>query len=184
MKKIHIKNRIIRNYIMSNKSNLNQVSLDDIGMSRDEFDKMEKYAESAMKVKSDPNAIPDLQKMLVYIYELLEEIETSEMQELEKRDRKQFEFILTHKYRDTIPSIKIMNLILEPERYENLERLLDMFERLENVKAGKVNIDIAQKDYCESLNQQYVYPAHGGKEGFEKKIEEMKKEEELKKKKK
>jgi hypothetical protein len=163
------------------KSNMNQVSLNDIGMTRDDFEKMDKYAENAMKVKSDPNAIPDLEKMLVHIYELLEEIETPEMQELEQKDRKQFEVILTHKYRDCIPSIRIMNLILESERYDNLDKLLDMFERLQKVKDGKVNIDAAQKDFCEKLNETYVYPAHGGKEGFEKKIEEMKKEEEEKK---
>ena len=151
-------------------------------MSREEFEKMDKYAENAIQVKSDPNAIPDLQNMLVHIYDLLDEIETPKMQALEKNDRKQFEFILTHKYRDNIPSIKIMNLILEPERYENLEKLLDMFERLQKVKTGHLNIDVAQKEWCESLNQQYVYPAHGGKEGFEKKIEEMKKEDEMKKK--
>lgn len=164
-------------------SKLNQVSLNDIGMSREDFEKMDKYAESAMQVKSDPNAIPDLEKMLVHIYELLEEIETPEMQELEKKDRKQFEVILTHKYRDDIPSIKIMNLILEPERYENLDKLLDMFERLQMVKDKKITIDSAQKEWCEKLNETYVYPVHGGKEEFEKKMEEMKRDDETNKKK-
>ena len=165
---------------MSQKTNLKQVTMDEVGLNRDDFDQMNQYAESALKVQSDPNAIPDLSKMLVHIQRLLEEIETPAMQELERKNRKEFEVILTHKYRDDIPSLRILNLMLEPDRYDNLEKLLDMFERLQNVKDGKVNIETAQKDWCEKLNQEYVYPSHGGKEGFEKKIEEMQKEEDNK----
>jgi hypothetical protein len=89
------------------------------------------------------------------------------MQELEKRDRNEFEKILTHKYYNDISSIKIINLMLEPNRYENLETLLDMFEGLKNVKNGNLDIQDAHKNWCEKMNEKYVYSKHGGKENFE-----------------
>ncbi len=125
---------------------------------------------NAMKIEMDPNAIPDLDNMLIYIQKLLEEIETPRMQYLEKTNKNEFEKILTHKYHENIPSFKIINLLLEPERYENLDKLLDMFERLKNIKNGNLDIQKAHKDWCEKMNEEYVYPKHGGKANFEKNI--------------
>ncbi len=157
---------------MTQKGNLKEVSLNDVGMTQAEFDQMDQHTENALQVKMDPNAIPDLDKLLVYIQDMLEDIETPVMQELEKKNKQEFERILTHKYYNDIQSMKIINLLLEPERYENLEKLLDMFERLKLVKSGKVNIDDAHKNWCEKMNEEYVYSKHGGKENFEKKMKE------------
>jgi hypothetical protein len=147
----------------------NAVSLNEMGINMNDMDEK---ARDAMRVEMNPNAIPDLDTMLVNIQRLLEDIETPEMQELEKKNRNEFEKILTHKYYEDISSTKIINLMLEPERYENLEKLLDMFERLKNVKNGNLDIQDAHKKWCEKMNEEYVYSKHGGKENFEKVMKE------------
>jgi hypothetical protein len=155
---------------MSKKQNQqNALTLNEMGINMNNMDETER---NAMRIDMNPNAIPDLDNMLVHIQRLLEDIETPEMQELEKKNRSEFEKILTHKYYEDISSIKIINLMLEPERYENLEKLLDMFERLKNVKSGKLNIQDAHKNWCEKMNEEYVYSKHGGKENFEKVMRE------------
>jgi uncharacterized Ntn-hydrolase superfamily protein len=160
---------------MTQKSNLDEVTIKDIGMSREEFDKMDQYTEDALKVDMNPDAIPDLDKLLVSIKKMLQDIESPSMKALEKKNKNEFEKILTHKYYEDIQSMKIINLLLEPARYENLDKLLDMFDRLKQVKQGNVNIQDAHKKWCEKMNEEYVYSKHGGKLGFEKKMKELKK---------
>ena len=126
-----------------------------------------------MEVTMDKNAIPDLDDMLEHIEELLSDIETPEMQELEKRDKKEFEKILTHKYYSLIPSTKIINMFLAPERYDNLERFMEMCDRLRLVKDGKKDMKSAYQEWCEKVNNDLLYPSFGGKEEFEKKMKEM-----------
>jgi uncharacterized Ntn-hydrolase superfamily protein len=147
----------------------NVLSLNEMGINMNEMDEMSR---DALRVEMTPNAIPDLDNLLENIQNLLEDIETPEMQQLEKTNRKEFEKILTHKYYSDISSIKIINLMLEPARYENLEKLLDMFERLKQVKNGNLNIQDAHKNWCEKMNEEYVYSKHGGKENFEKVMKE------------
>ena len=97
------------------------------------------------------------------------DVETTEMQQLAQLHKKEYETILTHKYSQDIP-IKIINLMLEDERYENLERFLDLIERLKAVQEGKVDINDAHKAFSESLNDKYVYSKFGGKDKFEKEM--------------
>lgn len=150
----------------------NSISLSDLGVQNID-EKMRNSYISQMNA----NSIPDLDNILIHIQELLQDIETPEMKNLETKNRKEFEKILTHKYYEKINSIKIINLMLEPERYENLEKLLDMFDNLKKVKNGKTDIQNAHKLWCEKMNEEYVYSKHGGKTNFEKKMaEEMKKE--------
>lgn len=143
----------------------NSVSLSDLGV-----EKIDEKMRNAYMSQMNANAIPDLDKILVHVQELLQEIETPQMQKLEKENKKEFEKILTHKYYEKIDSFKIINLMLEPERYENLEKLLDMFDNLKNVKQGKTNIQDAHKVWCEKMNDEYFYSKNGGKENFEKKL--------------
>lgn len=148
----------------------NSISLNELGMQNFDEDMRNNYI-----AQMNANAIPDLDNILEYIQELLCDIETPHMQKLEKENKKEFERVLCAKYQDKINSIKIINLMLEPERYENLEKLLDMFDNLKKVKQGKVSVQDAHKNWCEKMNQEYVYSKHGGKQNFEKKMAELNK---------
>jgi hypothetical protein len=135
-------------------------------------DEVDENARAEIELKADPSAIPDLSKMLEKIYDLLKEADTLLVPGLSEEKRKKTETRLSQKYNNDISSAKIISLMLADDRYENLDRLLDMFDRLEEVKKGRVEINDAQRNFGEKLNEKYVYPKFGGKEEFEKKMAE------------
>ena len=118
------------------------------------------------KLSMDPNAIPDLGQMLDIINDLLAFIETDRMIKLENDNKLEFERTIHGKYNALLP-IKIIKLMIEPDRYDHLSRLLDMFDILNNVKDGNSNIQDAYTNFSEKLNEKYIYPMHGGKANFE-----------------
>ncbi|ATZ80941.1 hypothetical protein BMW23_0896 [Bodo saltans virus] len=139
---------------------------------------MKRLASQQMNVKPDVNAIPDLEELLSQIKKLLNDIESPQYIRLKESNKQEFERIIIHKYLETIP-LKIINLMLEENRYSHLDTLLDMFDKLNNVKKGNINIDDAGKQIGEKMNEQYLYPKiDGGKEGFNKLLEKIKKENE------
>lgn len=123
-----------------------------------------------LNVEMSVDAIPNLDLLLLNMYNLLKEIETPQMKELEKKDRKEFEIVLTHKYYPFIQSTRYINLLLEPERYSNMTIFLNMIERLKKVQDGKKDIKASHSEWCEFLNNKYVYPTFGGKAEFEAKM--------------
>ena len=92
----------------------------------------------------------------------------NEMEPLKKR-RSEIETRITRKYLMEIPK-NIIDLMLEKCRFENLERLRGMFNMLKPVQQGLVDIESAQKNFNEKLNNEYVYPKFGGKAEFEKQM--------------
>lgn len=87
------------------------------------------------------------------------------------KKREEFEALVYGKYNSVIP-MKIISLLIEQERYDNLNELLDMFERLKAVKEGKKDIHEEAEKFGEINRSKYVYPKFGGKEKF---LEEMSK---------
>lgn len=126
----------------------------------------------AFKVSMTPNAIPNIDEMLVNIDKLLDFIETPKLKKLEHSNNKEFERQIYTKFNTILP-ITIINLLVENNRYEHLNRLLEMCNTLKKVKNGELNIHEEHAKFSENLNDEYLYPQFGGKENFEK---EMKKQ--------
>jgi len=131
----------------------------------------------------DPSAIPDLEELLKNIIEMVKYTSTEEMIEMEKTNPIMYEQHLDEKF-ECISSryygmFKL--LLVREEREENLCKLIDMFTKLRDIKQGKIDIQNADKQYQESLNEEYVYPQFGGKDGYEKKLAEMGKHQKSKK---
>jgi len=147
------------------RSTKNQVSLSE----------MDAVTEKAMQVEMTPSAIPDIRSLLENISDIMNDIESEPLASLEKRNKKEFDRILSQKYfhGKNVP-LKIINLLCESgdARYDNLNRLLDMMDRLSAVKTGKSEINTAFQAYSEKLNEDFIYSKHGGKENFEKKMAE------------
>jgi len=135
----------------------NSFNLDDI--SQDTID--------SFKLTMNPNAIPDMGEMLEVVYEMVNFIETPEMQQLEKDNFSEFETRLYGMYNARLP-MKIISLMTEANRYDNLDELINMFEVLNEIKEGKKNIQEEFEKFNEGLNKKYLYDPHGGKENFEK----------------
>lgn len=126
-----------------------------------------------IRMSMDASAIPNLEELLKYVNSLITFVETPEMVSLSKTNYQEYERMAYQRYNQHMP-IKIIGMIVnEEERYENLERLLDMFDTLEAIKSGKKNMQDEYANFSEKLNEKYLYPAYGGsKESF---IEAMKK---------
>lgn len=118
------------------------------------------------------NAIPDLEKLLSIVLEMLLYINTDEMQKLETTDEIAFEHHLDAKFEYLSSKYYIIFKMLldKKHRTENIEKLIDTFSILRDVKSGSINIHDADKNYKEALNEQYIYPKYGGKENFEKEM--------------
>lgn len=122
---------------------------------------------NAFKLSMNPNAIPDLGELMGTIEAMLQFMETDHMKELEKVNKAEFETLVYGRYNDIIP-MKIISLMVDDNRYENLDGLLDMFDILTDVKNGKKNIHEEAEKFGEKQNAKFVYPQFGGKENFEK----------------
>lgn len=138
------------------------------GITQDMVDKV--------KLTMTPDAIPDVDRILEIIEDMLNFIETPVMEELEKTDKEEFERLVYGKYNgiEELP-FRIISLVVDENRYENIEQLLDMFEILKEVKAGKKNIFEEAEKFGEAQNEKFVYKNFGGKENFIKMMEESKK---------
>lgn len=123
------------------------------------------------KLSMDPNAIPDLHSLMEKIENMLSFMETDEMRRLEEENLDEFETLVYGRYNAEVP-MKIISLMVDENRYENLEQLLDMFDVLMDVKTGKKNIQEEAEKFSEKQNEKYVYPKFGGKEEFQKVIAE------------
>lgn len=126
----------------------------------------------AFKVSMTPSAIPNIDEMLVHIDKLIDFIETPKMKNLEHSNNKEFERQAYAKFNSVLP-MSIINLLVESNRYEHLERLLEMCNTLKKVKNGELDIHEEHTKFSEKLNTEYLYPKFGGKENFE---NEMKKQ--------
>jgi hypothetical protein len=131
-----------------------------------------------IRMSMDASAIPDLTELLKYVNSLISFVETPEMMLLSKTNYEEYERRAYQRYNQHMP-IKIIGMMVnEEERYENLERLLDMFDRLDGIKSGKKNMQEEYADFSEKLNEQYLYPEYGGtKESFIKAMEKSKEDE-------
>jgi hypothetical protein len=118
------------------------------------------------RVSMTPNAIPDIDSMLVHIDNLLNFVELPEMKKLETVNKKEFERLVYGRFNAILP-INIINLLLEDDRYEHLDMLLNMCDTLKQVKDGKMDIHQEHAKFSEKLSEKYVYPKFGGKENFE-----------------
>jgi hypothetical protein len=144
---------------------------------------MKRMMEQGMEVKADPSAIPDLDNLLSEIKKIIKDVESPQFVALKEKNKSEYEQVIVHKYLEKVP-LKIINLMMEDNRYSHLSNLLDMFDKLNDVKKGKTNIDEAGKQFGEKMNEQYLYPKFGGgKKGFDEFLDKIKKENEEKEKK-
>ncbi len=127
---------------------------------------------NSFRLSMTPDAIPDMNYLMTVVEQIIFFIETEEMQKLEKSNKEEFEKMIYGKYNNDVP-MKIIALLVDENRYENLEQLLDMFDVLSDIKNGKKDIQSEAEKFSEKQNQKYLYPKFGGKEQFEKLMKEQ-----------
>jgi len=110
------------------------------------------------------SAIPNLNELLEKIIEMVEFMNTPQMVKKKRTDPKNYEYIIFFKYRDYMPS-KIIDLLIE-DHTENLQKLITMFETLNGIKSGELDMTTEYKLFTDKVNEEYLYPSFGGKDKF------------------
>lgn len=126
------------------------------------------------KVTMSPDAIPDIKNIYEQLDEFLLFIESPQMMKIKKENDIDYERVIYNKYNDKLPRVMIRLLLDEENRYENLDRLMDMLDTMDKVKSGKKDINIAYEEFSEKINEKYLYPMFDGKENFNKVISQKK----------
>ncbi len=115
-----------------------------------------------MDSEASVDAIPDLNLLTRYVYEILQYLENP------KTDKNNIYTHLNMTYADKVPTGIITLLLDEKDRVKNVKGLLDMFEQLNRAKQGKISLTDAENIVSESINERYLYSKYGSREEFEK----------------
>lgn len=125
------------------------------------------------------DAIPDLDKLTGNILEILEYLEDPKNKRLIATNEGSVRTMLCNQYAETVPYGVITLLLDRENRYENVGRLMRMFEMMNNAKCGKRTLEEVEKEFTEEINHRYIYSKYGSKENFERELQkEIAKEQE------
>ena len=109
------------------------------------------------------NTIPDLEEILENVINMVQFMNSPDLLDLKNRDKKQYDDTVYFKYRELI-SPKIINILLED--INNLNGIIEMFEKLNAIKMGKLDIETETDNFAVKIENEYIYPKYGGKEKF------------------
>ena len=130
----------------------------------------EEERKSIFNREASVNAIPNLDILTGNVFEILKYLENPETKKLMKINDTAVKMYINNKYADSVPLGIITLLMEEDSREENVERMLKMFEALQQAKNGTLSIDDAEKKITEDVNNRYLYSKYGSKEEFEKEL--------------
>lgn len=128
-----------------------------------------------------PVMIGDLVSISGTIVEILEYMNTPEMQKLEEEEYNAFEKHMEAKFENfAMNYFKLFQMILTKEnRANNVMEIFNLINELKEVKAGNKSYETLMEEFKERKAQEYIYSKYkGGKEEFEEKVrmEAMKKQ--------
>jgi hypothetical protein len=115
-------------------------------------------------------AIPDLNILTRDCLEILTYLEDPKNQQAINTNEGAIKMMLNNKYADTVPYGVITLLMEKEKRYENVDRLMKMFEQLAKAKRGEVELEQIEKDFVENVSYEYIYKPYGSKENFEREM--------------
>ena len=141
--------------------NVNIVDNSEVGKERNSIVIPEKSEKPSVE------AIPDLDELTNNVFEIVEYLERDDIIELCKKSEHIVLNTLNIKYADTVPYSMIKLLMDVDNRVENVERVLDMISMLIEAKKGKYDLEQAEKDFTDKINERYLYSKYGSREKFE-----------------
>jgi hypothetical protein len=117
--------------------------------------------------KPSIGAIPDMDILTRHVLEIIEYLEQEDVLEKCKKDDHIIMNELNNKYYKTVPYPMLKLLMDFENREENVERILRILDTLVEAKQGKINLEDAEKNLTDEVNERYVYRKYGSKENFE-----------------
>jgi hypothetical protein len=129
--------------------------------------------QSGMDRKMSVDAIPDVNVLSQMVVDFIEYYDMPSTKTL--RDTN-YPFYLNSLYdKFNMMPMSMIKLLSEEEqsvRAENLEKIIDLLQTLGKVKKGEVSLDSACDEFTEKQNENYFYPAFGGKDKLIKDIKD------------
>ena len=116
------------------------------------------------------SAIPDVLELSRKVVEFIEYYDNPATKNLRLTNYPVYLNTLYEKF-EKMPASMITILSDEKNRVANLEKVINMLEVLGKVKNGSKNIEEARDEFVEKNNEEYFYPAFGGKDQLIKDIE-------------
>jgi len=109
------------------------------------------------------DAIPDLEKLTQDVLDFLEFYHDPRSKKLRQNNFPKYLNEMYNRF-ESMPESMIRLLSDEKNQKTNLTKMLKMFEDLASVKRGEKNIHDAEDEFNEKQNEEYFYPAVGGKD--------------------
>jgi len=116
------------------------------------------------------SAIPNVVELSNQMIEFLEFYDRTDIVKMRKTNYANYLNLMYEKF-NNMPASMISLLSDEKNRAQNLTKLIEMLETLGKVKNGEKNLEEVRDEFIEQNNEQYFYPAFGGKEQLIKDIE-------------
>ena len=116
------------------------------------------------------SAIPDVLELSKKVVEFIEFYDDPNTKNLRLTNYPMYLNTMYERF-EKMPTSMITILSDDKNRAENLEKIINMLEVLGDVKKGNKNIEEARDEFVEKTNEEYFYPAFGGKEQLIKDIE-------------
>jgi len=135
------------------KINIDNKNLKTELVSSDKFDKGPGYV---YNVDGGSPNIPDVNKLLDQILEIIDYMSNDEMLKLRKEDNEKFMDHMEKKYFDF--SLRYYAVFMKLLSGEDIMPLFRMLAELDNVKSGKKSLENVEKELGEELANTYIYP--------------------------
>jgi hypothetical protein len=118
----------------------------------------------------DPTKMMNITEQLTNFRELL--LYINKNKESEKKNKDEFDKKIIRLFDNKVIR-KFINLMLEPtNRGVNAKYAIELMTELKSVQDNKSDVKPVVQKYINKFTDEYMYKPHGGKEAFEKKVNE------------
>jgi hypothetical protein len=119
--------------------------------------------QEGMDRKMSVDAIPDITLLSSLVVDFIEFYNDPSVTQIRKLEHGRYLNMLFDKF-EKLPASMIKLLSDEEEQVQNLQKIITMLETLSKVKDGKITLQSAHDEFTEKQNEDYFYPAFGGKD--------------------
>jgi hypothetical protein len=119
--------------------------------------------QEGMDRQMSADAIPDITLLSSLVVDFIEFYNDPSIAKVRKLDHARYLNMMFEKF-EKLPASMIKLLSDEEEQVQNLQKIITMLETLSKVKDGEISLQMAHDEFTEKQNEDYFYPAFGGKD--------------------
>lgn len=123
--------------------------------------------------------IPDLEKLTKTCLEIIRFISTDEMVKLKHENEDLYKETVDDKFRDFADTYYSFFSMIISDNFD-IADLRFMIQTMKSIKENNIDMKAGHEKFVDGMAEKYVYPEHGGKEGFLNFVDKAKKKTEKK----